>query len=285
MYILIFFQQLIASFTHIIAKELTDIIEAPALLFLRVAVSGIMFSIWIFIRRKKLKMIERKDIKTLLILSFLNIPLNQFLFLTSIHLTTAPNVALAYSLSPAFVFVIAILFFKETYYTAKLVGIFIAFTGALFIIFERGVHLDSDYFLGNILIMVASISWSFYTILGRDFSRKYGAVYSIGLTMIVGFFMYLPIFFIINPEMNLGELTVSNWAGVLYIGTITSGVAYAMWYYALKHIEASRVAVFNNLQPVLTTILAVIFLSQDITITFIVGGLMIIAGVYITQRS
>jgi drug/metabolite transporter (DMT)-like permease len=285
MYILIFFQQLIASFTHIISKELTDVIESPSLLFLRVVISGVMFSIWILIRRKKLKRVEKKDIPVLLLLSFLNIPLNQFLFLTAIHMTTAPNVALAYALSPAFVFVIAVAFFKETYYPSKLIGIMIAFTGAMFIIFEKGLNLESDFFMGNMLIMIASVAWSLYTIFGRDFSRKYGAIYSIGLTMIIGFFMYLPIYLIISPPLELGELSLSNWAGIFYIGMITSGVAYAMWYYALKHIEASKVAVFNNLQPVLTTILAVIFLGQDITLIFIFGGILILSGVYVTQRN
>jgi len=52
---------------------------------------------------------------------------------------------------------------------------------------------------------------------------------------------------------------------------------------ALKRIEASKVSVFNNLQPILTTILAVIFLDQQITILFVIAGTAVIFGVYLTQ--
>ena len=60
-----------------------------------------------------MKRIERKDIYKLFVLGALNIPINQFLFMTSVHYTTAPNVAFAYGLVPVFVLVIAVIFLKE----------------------------------------------------------------------------------------------------------------------------------------------------------------------------
>ena len=68
------------------------------------------------------------------------------------------------------------------------------------------------------------------------------------------------------------------------IGAITSGVGYTLWYYALQKIEASKVSVFNNIQPVLTTILAFFILDNVINANFVIAGVLIIAGVIITQR-
>jgi len=64
---------------------------------------------------------------------------------------------------------------------------------------------------------------------------------------------------------------------------ITSVVAYLLWYYALSRAEAGKVAVFTNLQPLLTTVLAVLLLNQDVTVAFLVGGTVAIGGVVLAQ--
>ena len=92
-------------------------------------------------------------------------------------------------------------------------------------------------------------------------------------------------FFILDIEYSFAQITSINWVQLIYLGAITSGVGYALWYYALTKIEASKISVYNNLQPVLTTLLSVLFFATPITLPFIFGGLLIIAGVTITQRS
>ena len=284
MYILIFLQQLIASFTHVLAKNLTESVHPELILFYRSLLAALIVICWIIFKKSHLKKIEKRDIPVLIILSILNIPVNQFLFITAIHLTTAPNAALAYSLSPAFVLIIAIIFLKESAGILKISGIIIAFAGAFLIFFERGLEINSSTFLGNILVLIASFSWALYTVIGRNFTRKYGAIYSTSLAMILGFLFYVPIFLVLPVPFHFVEIRLINWLQIFYLGIFSSVVGYVLWYYALKKIEASRVAVFNNLQAVLTTILSVIFLSQVITMTFVIGGILIIIGVVIAQK-
>lgn len=284
MYIYLILQQIIASSSHIVAKDLTFELDPPLLLLLRAGFSALAYLLWLLFRKKFLNKFDRKDLPVLIILGILNIPVNQFLFLTSIELTTPPNVALAYALSPAFVLVIAIIFLKESSSLKKIIGVVIAVIGTVLVIFERGIELSSDHFLGNMLILVASLSWSLYTILGRDFSRKYGAIQSTAMTMITGYLLYIPIFIFIPVDSVVGDLSFVQWLEVAYLGLFTSVLGYALWYYALTKTEASKVAVFNNIQPVLTTILAVIFFGQQLSILFIIGGILIIIGVVLTQR-
>jgi drug/metabolite transporter (DMT)-like permease len=283
MYILIFLQQLIASLTHVLAKNLTEFVHPELVLFYRSLLAALIVTGWIFYKRNHIRKIEKRDIPVLLILSIINIPINQFLFITAIHLTTAPNAALAYALSPAFVLIIAIIFLKENAGILKISGVIIAFAGAFLIFFERGLQLNTDTFLGNILVLIASFSWALYTVIGRNFSRKYGAIYSTSLSMILGFLFYIPIFLLLPVPFHFIEIKIISWLQIFYLGIFSSVVGYVLWYYALKKIEASRVAVFNNLQAVLTTILAVIFLSQIITIFFVIGGVLIITGVIMAQ--
>jgi drug/metabolite transporter (DMT)-like permease len=64
---------------------------------------------------------------------------------------------------------------------------------------------------------------------------------------------------------------------------VTSVIAYLLWYWALKHLEAARVAIFSNLQPLAVALLAHIFLGEQITAPFMLGALVVIGGVLLAQ--
>lgn len=284
MYVLLFLQQCIASGTHIVAKNIAFDLPASTVLLLRAFIAAMMYVIWLSIARKKIKRIEKKDIPTLLILGVLNIPLNQFLFLTAIHYTSAPNVALAYALVPVFVLIIAYFTLKEKISIMKIAGILTALIGIILIFFERGFDFSSDHIKGDLLILGASFSFALYTIIGKNFIRKYGAVYSTGLAMGSGFIFFIPVYFISADGVPFESVTSIQWAQILYLGTMTSGVAYVIWFFALKKIEAGKVAIFNNIQPVTTTIFSIIAFGHILTIDFLLGGLLIVGGVVLTQK-
>ncbi|TAL68093.1 MAG: hypothetical protein EPN82_11880 [Bacteroidetes bacterium] len=284
MYFWIFIQQLIASGTHIVVKGLTETISPTVILLLRSFIAALFYVIWIFFREKNVIRLEKKDIWLAMLLGILNIPINQYFFFVGVHFSTAPNAGLAYALTPAFVLVIAIIFLKESSNWKKISGVVIAFIGAAIILLEKGLELSSEHFIGNIFLLLASFSWALYTVIGRNFSRKYGAVYSTAVTMFSGFIFYFPIFLFTEEPIHIIQLGAMDWAGILYLGLLTSGVGYLIWFYALKKMEASKLAIFNNLQPVFTTILAMIFLHHQLTIPFLAGGVLIIGGVVLTQR-
>ncbi|MDC1068632.1 DMT family transporter [Candidatus Kapabacteria bacterium] len=283
-YLLLVLQQLIASGTHIVASSLTQEVEPKVALFFRSIIVCIAFTIFFLLQKKQIKRIEKSDYFTLVIMGLLNIPLNQYLFLSALEKTSPPNVALAYSLLPAFVLIIAAMFLGEKLRLVKTIGIILAIGGTIILIAQKGFDFSSTSFQGDLLALTASLSWAIYTIVGKRFSQKYGGIYATGLAMFMGTILYQPIFFAQSPEINFELISTKNWLQLLYIGAITSGLGYAIWYYALTKIEAGRVAVFNNVQPVFVTILALIFLDQQLSTDFFIGGSLIIGGIYLTQR-
>ncbi len=281
---LLFIQQALASGTHIVAKSLTYDVNPQVALFFRGMIASILFAGWMLLRRKKMKKPDRRDIPVMLILGLINLPVNQFLFLTAISLTSPPNVALAYALTPAFVLIIALTFLKESASMLKITGVLLAIGGTVLVISENGIDFSTDSTLGDILVLIASFSWALYTVIGKNFTRKYGAIQATAMATITGWILYLPIFYFLPVKIELADISTVNWLQLLYIGGITSVVAYALWYYALTKSEASKVAVFNNVQPILTTIFSIFFFGQIISWQFIIGGTIVITGVIMTQR-
>ena len=283
-YILLLLQQLIASGTHIVAKSLTSEVAPPVVLFFRASLVSFLYLFVLYFKKDIFKTVSKKDWLKFILIGLLNIPINQFLFLTAMEMTLAPNVAFAYSLVPAFVLIIAVTFFKEKTTKLKILGIVLAVIGTILLLLNKGFDLNTVSTNGDILALCASLSWAFYTIIGKQLVQKYGAFFTTGMAMIIGLILYLPVFHFHPVEYSIADISVKNWWQIFYIGAITSGVGYTLWYFALQKLEASKVSVFNNIQPVLTTILAYFVFDNLISANFVIAGVLIIAGVVITQR-
>jgi drug/metabolite transporter (DMT)-like permease len=90
--------------------------------------------------------------------------------------------------------------------------------------------------------------------------------------------------FTVHGEV-LARAPWATWARLGYLGVITSVISYLLWYFALSRLEASRVAVFSNLQPVFTAVAALVLLQEPIHWELVVGGALVLAGVRLPLRS
>jgi drug/metabolite transporter (DMT)-like permease len=283
-YAVLVLQMLIAGGTHVVAKAVAADVDPVTLTFLRTVVSGLGMILLLRARKISWK-VDREDRKRLILLGFLGIPLNQFPYLYGIGFTTAANGALLYATTPVLVMVLSAFLLKESVTMRKVAGILLAFGGVVIVIFERGLDFSSEYTYGNVIIFIGVVAWAYFTVLGRPLILKYGALKTTCLAMIIGTAMFFPVGLagaILNP---IHGLSGADWIGILYLGIGTSIVGYVLWYYAIGRMEVSKAAVFANGQPVLATILAVIFLDYTVTGNFVVGGVMTLTGVILTQLS
>jgi len=281
-YILIIIQVLLASGTHLVAKAVVSDVDPITLTFLRTCVSSAALAILFLIKEKRIK-IQREDYAKMLWLAFVVIPLNQFLFLYGIKYTTAANASLLYATTPVLVLVFSHIMLGEKLTKQKIAGVFIAFCGVAVIIFEHGVSFSSDYTYGNIVMFVAVIAWSLYTIQGKPMVVKYGAFHVASLSMIGGMLLFLPIGVYGVSRFDLSTLTVSHWEGILYLGLGTSVISYFLWYYAIGKLETTKVAIFANAQPIVTSGLSYVFLHQLISPHYAVGAVLTLFGVVLTE--
>jgi len=283
-YSLLLFQQLIAGGTHIVAKAVVQDVDAGTVTFIRTVVAAV--GLWLIVRLRSGPLrIERRDWWWLALLGFLGVALNQYLYLYGMRFSTAANGALLYAATPVFVLVTARLVSGEQMTKRKTLGILLAFAGISIVIFERGVDFSSGYLLGNALILVAVVAWTLFTVLGKNMIIKYGALKTTAAMMLTGALIFMPIGIFSAIQYPFHQLTPFHWTGILYLAIGTSILGYLLWYHALSRIEASKVAVFANAQPVFATILSLIFLEYSITSAFVTGSIITIFAIYITQSS
>jgi drug/metabolite transporter (DMT)-like permease len=275
-------QTLIASLTHIIAKAVVKEIPPLTLTLLRSGIAGLGFAFVLFSRYRNVK-VDREDRLKIFILGILSVPLNQFAFILGIKYTTPSNASLIYAMTPIFALIFSVVILKERVNFYKVFGVVLSFVGVGIVFGEHGVNLNVEYLKGNFIIMLGAIFWALYSILGRPMIIKYGALYVTGVAMIVGSLVYLPIGLYDFVRLDFSTVSFASYLGVVYLGVGTSIFGYFLWYYAIGKIEASKVVVFTNGQPIMTAILGMIIFGNLITLPFLIGGTLVILGVFLVQ--
>ncbi len=275
-------QQIMGSLVYPIAKYGLTYIEPFTFAFYRYLLSAIVLLGIVRLMTHRLP-IERKDYKKIFLLGILIIPLNQTLFLLGQSMTGAGHGAVIFSTTPIFVFLLAIIHLKEKLIWRRALGIVMAVGGVAVIMTGGAVKIGTDYLIGDAIIVVSVIAWAYYTIIGRDLVRKYGAIRVTAYALASGTVLYTPFGLIRALHFDYTGVPLGAWGSVLYMSLALSGVVYVLWYWLLKHMDASRVAVYHNVQPIIATVVAYLFLGEVITVTFIIGGGIVLAGVIISE--
>ncbi len=280
-YPLIILGQLIAGGTFPIAKIAVSSIEPFTLALLRFGIASVAMLL-IIVATGRVRKIERGDWLRFIMIGLLAVPLNQLLFLYGLKFTTAGRSALYYGATPIFVFLMAILYLNEKVTPLKIIGIAASFAGVAVIL--RGGRMDEGMFFGDFLVILAVIAWAAYTVFGKSLLRKYGSLTVTAYALIIGTLAYLPIGIIPAIRFDYSQVPDAAWLSLLYIAIMTSVVSYSIWYWALARMEASKLAIFQNLQPVFAAILSMLVVSETFGFDFYLGGALVIGGVLITQR-
>jgi drug/metabolite transporter (DMT)-like permease len=279
-------QTLLAAGTYLLAKR--TLLEIPALplgLFRFTGASVLLSLLLLRLRPKGARLPPREAWPRLLVLAFVAVPINQGFFLVGLQRSTAAHAALLYTLTPLFVLLLAQALLRERPGFRTAFGTLLALGGTLFVLLEKGVGARPLF--GDLLLTGAVLAWAVFTAEGRDLVARFGALPAIAWPLIAGTALFLPIGLasLWPAREALRHVSTAAWLGVVYLIVVTSVLSYLIWYWALAHLTAARVAVFSNLQPLATAVLAQLFLGEQVTIAFYCAALVVIGGVVLAQTS
>ena len=283
-YVVLSVHTLIAAGTYLVAKDAFRQWAPLELTWLRILLaSSLYLTVFVVTRRPLLP--PRSERKRLLTLGFLGMPINQGVFMLGLSLSTPAHAAIAYAMTPATVMVGAHFLLGERLTRRRALGVGVAFSGVAVVLLERGLSFALHGLAGDLLLLLAMVAWAGYTVMTRPLARKYGALTTTGWVWFAGALWTLPFGpWVLRPVEQLDLITTRGWLGLTYIVLVTSVLAYLLWGYALERLEAARVAIFTNLQPVVTALLAWVVLGDPVSLPTAVGGLLVIGGVSLIQR-
>jgi drug/metabolite transporter (DMT)-like permease len=224
----------------------------------------------------------------LAIMGFVGIFLHQMVQAHGLTLTTAVRTGWLIGVTPIWSAVLAAVFLGEAFGARKILGLFIGLAGALLVItrgeLSAGV-LTLPSTLGDLLVLASTWTWAIYTILGRDTLKRLGSARATAAAMFAGWAMMIPFFVAISGWREYHHLSSDSVVAILFLGIGCSGLGYWFWYAALERIDASQVAAFLYLEPLVTLLSAVALLGETVAASTVLGGLLVLAGVLTVQTA
>lgn len=292
LWLIIFGHLCITSFNYIIVRPGLEAFGLLPFALLRFVLASLC--LWALVLARGYRPVLRRDWRALVLLAFIAIPCNQFLYLAGIGLVPPEHGALLYATTPVWVLLVARWLLGEPVTKLKLIGIPLAFAGVLIVFFERGIVLNQVLW-GDLLLLLGVWAWAFYSVLGKPLSQKYGALQSTTLAISLGTGFFLPVMPATLWGVNYAAIPPLAWISLAYMAVLTSVLAYTVWYWLMMQMDTSKVAVLQNLQPVFTMVFTAWLVAAGLghhfaleehalTPLFVSGAVLTLAGVLVTQR-
>ncbi len=250
-------------------------------IFIRMAAASLCF---IFFIKRFLKYdFTKRDIQLILLLGFFE-PCLYFVFEAKALLyTSASQAGMITSLMPLMTAMAAGYFLKEIISRQLLFGSVVAMIGVVWLSVQATTTESApNPMLGNFLEFCAMACATGYTLVARYLSEKFSALFITAIQAFIGFVFFLPFFiFELNTKEMIFSVEAVSWS--IYLGIVVTLLGYGLFNFALTKIEASRAAMFVNLIPIFTLILAFLILGEKLTTTELVASATILFGVIISQ--
>jgi len=276
------------GFSFIATKVALREVHPFTLLTLRFGMGGLLLLLFQLQKDKRfLKAFSSKDWFSIIFLAIVGITLHTLLQAYGLLYTTAINTGWIVAIIPIFITIVARFYLGEPITIRKIGGIIFGFSG-VFLVISKGVFSLSIFgfgsTFGDFLILISTLTWTAFTVGGRGFLSRFPPLAAITPIMIVGCLIIFP-FTLLKWEWNLlFQLSLAAWMSILFLGIFCSGLAYLFWYSALEKKDSSIVGMYLYLEPFVTLIGAYLLLNEEIKWITLMGGGMILLGVYLATR-
>ena len=222
-----------------------------------------------------------RDVPALLFLGVLGVAANQVFFVAGLSRTSVAHSSLMIGLTPVLVLLAAAAFGLERLTARKLLGMVIALAG---IVALNSSKTGTASIAGDLFIFGSTSTFALFTVGGKRVSTRVSALTMNTFAYVGGAVALLPIGLWYWPRFSFASVTPAAWATVAYMAALPSVLCYLIYYHALTKIPASRVSAFSYLQPLLASGAGALVLGESITGNILGGGLLVLTGVYLTER-
>ena len=268
------------------AKHLTNsqLAKPFGINVVRVGVSMILF--WLLFLAKPVNVkIARQDIKRFLLCAVTGVAINQLLFLKGLSLTYSIHASLLMLTTPILIVFIAAWILRERLSPVKLIGLALGIGGAAVLVLgKENSGEGNDILLGDILILVNAVSYTFYFVLVKPLMLKYDPIVIIRWIFTFGFFLVLPFGWIEFAQIQWSHFNTIDYTCMALVVLTGTFLAYLFNVYGIKILGASIAGFYIYTQPIFAALIAMIFLKEPLSLYKMIAALLIFAGVFLANR-
>jgi drug/metabolite transporter (DMT)-like permease len=273
---------LLWSVNFVVAKVALRELQPLVLSALRTTLAAMMI-LPIYFWSKREQGWALRDVPVLVSLGVFGVALNQVLFVYGLSQTSVSHSSLVIALTPMLVLLIAAMIGQERVTSKKLFGMTIALAGVATLQLRGGAGAGN--LTGDALVFLAAITFAAFTVAGKDAAVRHGSITVNTFAYVGGAIALAPVTLWHGIRYSFGNVSMLGWVSLIYMALFPSVICYLIYYHALSHIPASRVSAFAYLQPLFATMMALPILDENLSSGIVLGGLLVLAGVWLTERA
>ncbi len=273
--------------TFIAGKIVSQDLSPFSAAFLRFLIANIFM---IGLLKKGDPVSHRWDRSTLLLIAALGatgIFLYNACFFQGLKTIDASRASLIIALNPVFIGIGAALFFKDPWSPVKTVGTLLSLIGAVTVI-TRGNYaamFSGGVGQGELFILCCVFSWVSFSLLGKKCLSLMSPLESICYASIAGNILLLPPALSEHIAFTFTGLSLNDWLALFYLGFFGTVLGFVWYYDGISKIGASKAGLYINLVPVSAVFMGWLFLNETIGIAILVGAILVVLGIGLTQQA
>ena len=222
-----------------------------------------------------------RDLAFLVPLGLVGIGCFYLLYFYTVQESTVGTAAILLYSSPAFVVVLARLFLKEALNAAKVLALFLTIGGISLV---AGAYDPANLDVSPTVLLtgvLSGLTYGLYSIFGRPVAGRLGP--SVILSYALFFGAVSLVVTALPPLDTLAGLPVGSYVLLLMLAVVHTTLAFALYTFGLGRLGAGRAAILATVEPVVAGALGTVLLGEDLTLTKVVGGILVISGAALAQ--
>ena len=254
------------------------------LTFFRLAGGLLLF--WVASMFVKKEQVPPKDILLLFFASLFALTLNQLPYFIGLSLTSPIDASIVVTMLPIVTMILAALILKEPITLMKAVGVLVGASGALLLVFHSPVvHNGHSNFWGNVIVFGAVSSFALYLTLFKELISRYSSVTVMKWMFLFGTIVCLPFCYKPLVQTDFALLSSGTYWRIAYVVFFATFIGYLLIPLGQKELRPTTLSMYNYVQPVVASMLAVAIGIDLFGIEKGVAGVLVFAGVYIVTQS
>ena len=286
-YIEALFAVIVWGASFIATKVALQDISPVTIVWLRFLMGVLILGLTVFLQ-KQFALPAKKEWIYFALLGFLGITFHQWLQSNGLQTSEAGTTAWIVATTPVFMALLGWLLLREKLGWTKTSGILLAFIGVLVVVSKgnfRSISIGTLGAPGDLLILISAVNWAVFSALSRRGLKSHHPSLMMFYVMSFGWLFTSVLFFTTNGWAEISNLTIDGWIAVAFLGIFCSGLAYIAWYDALKALTTAQTGVFLYIEPLVAVVVAFFILGEAITFASLLGGAIIIGGVWLVNRN
>jgi len=237
--------------------------------------------------RKQFSLPNKNEWGYFALLGFLGITFHQWLQSNALKTSEAGTTAWIVATTPVFMALLGWLVLKEKLDWSRSFGILLAFFGVLVVVADgniASISIGTFGAPGDALVLASAVNWTIVSVLSRRGLKTYSASLFVFYMMAFGCLFTSVLFVSGGYYAEIPALSLDGWIGITFLGVFCSGLAYLWWYDALQALTTAGTGVFLYIEPLVAIVVAFFVLAESITIASLIGGAVILVGVWLVNR-